>query len=240
MRVGFQAFQFLKLLDDGQTMGLHRLCGFVQTMGMKITFRYLLFAVIFFMAGCDQGGNSSLESNQYLFITDSLGRGVGEMPGYVELISLPGIHLSEVPAVGSPEVLDAMEEYALLFEDLSIDTVWINMGLWDAIDGFTPITPIDEYAENVEQIFQAFLDLGVQVIWCETTNTDNKGVNDYIFDLNVVADTIAMDFGIPIFEMAYLQQANDWQLAYDGLHFTADSVVSQAMEVEKFLISITR
>jgi len=195
--------------------------------------RVLIFVTFAVLSGCDDG--SGRGPKQYLFITDSVGISVGDRVGYVEALKLPGVHQPEVPGFGSPEVVSRIELYKGLIIDLGIDTVWINVGLWDASDQLSPQTPFAVYASNIEFIFQELINSGVQVIWCETTLTTREEINEYTFELNVIADTLAMEYGIPVFEMSYLQQVHDWELSWDGVHFTSDGAELVADEIEEFL-----
>jgi lysophospholipase L1-like esterase len=197
------------------------------------TFRVLLCAVLSIVVSCSDGSQSTPKN--YLFVTDSIGVGVGSFSGYVEVLTISGVHQLDTAAFGSPEVLGGIERYKTAITELDIDTVWINVGLWDASDAFSPITPPEQYAANVEQIFQEFLGLGVQVIWCETAFTSRANLNEVIFELNVIADELAMEYGIPIFEMSYLQQVRGWQLSIDGTHFTNATTELVAREIEDFL-----
>jgi hypothetical protein len=196
--------------------------------------RLFIFVSFAGLIGCDDG--SGRGPRQYLFITDSVGISVGDRVGYVEALRLSGVHQPEVPGFGSPEVVARIDFYKGLIVDLGIDTVWINVGLWDASDRLSPQTSFEEYASNIEFVFQEFIDSGVQVIWCETTLTTREESNEYTFELNVIADTLAMEYGIPIFEMSYLQQVRGWELSPDGVHFTSDAVELIADEIEEFLI----
>lgn len=187
------------------------------------------------LSGCEN--NSQEVSTRYLFLTDSIGTGAAAIQtiGYVKQIDLPEIYEVPTPCCGSGEALGRIEEIKTQIVENDIDTVWINVGMWDAVPGLTPRTPLDEYGQNIEMIFQELLDFGVDVIWCETTFTNWEFLNDYIFEANIIADELAMEYGIPIFEMSYVQEIRGWPFMFDGFHFTDETSGLIAMEVKEFL-----
>jgi lysophospholipase L1-like esterase len=188
-----------------------------------------------FLAGCDDG--SSPRPERYLIIADSVAVGIEghDRLGYIDMMELPEVHVPDQLAFNSENILIHIEFYKDRIVELGIDTVWINVGLWDATNLIAPQTPFDEYAANIEQIFTELLDFGVKVIWCETSFTEYPIVNDYVFESNIIADGLANDFGIPVFEMSYLQQTRGWELSFDGLHFSLDTLELIADEIEDFL-----
>jgi len=206
-------------------------------MPIRLMLSVFLCSVSLSLTSCSGGSGSEYEPKNFLFITDSLGAGTTSLTGYVEFLTIQYVYESTLPAFGTPEILDHMEEFQLDMMDFDIDAVWINAGLWDAVNSFTPITSFEEYASNLEQIFQWLLNLGVQVYWCETASTRFGNVNEKVFEFNVIANGLAQDYGITVFEMSYWQQVYDWELAYDGLHFRPDTAELVAMEIEAFLRS---
>lgn len=157
--------------------------------------------------------------------------------GYLDLITLPGAHIPEQLTFDSNQVIGNIEYYKNLITEMGIDTVWINVGLWDGSDYYGPQTPLEEYAYNLDLIFQEFIGTGVRVVWCETSMTIFAWLNEYAFEANVLADELAHEYGIPIFQMYYLQQKHGWELS-DGIHFTPEALELIIAEIETFILAL--
>jgi len=97
--------------------------------------------------------------------------------------------------------------------------VVINTGIWDAYRG----TNLDQYVEFLDQIYDEYGYVGVEVIWVETTPIDSRDVGVYNEAALEVVRGVVFTFNTEGLEQ------------YDGVHFTEDAYRVMADQMVEFL-----
>jgi len=113
------------------------------------------------------------------------------------------------------------------------DLVHLNCGLHDIkrVDGRPPVTALQEYASNVEQIFRGILAGGSALIWATTTpvneqwHHERKEFDRWEADVaayNEAALEVARRLDVPVNDLFAVVMAagRDELLSPDGVHFT--------------------